>query len=73
MQAKGDPKSPEAMDLAKRWMAQVSLFTRGDPAVSAKVGAMWKEAMADPAKAPKLPMTPELMAFVGEAYKAAQA
>ena len=73
LQAKGDPGSPQAMDLARRWMAQVNRFTGGDPAVTQKVGAMWKEAMADPAAASKMPMTPELMAFVGEAYRRAQA
>ena len=71
LQAKGDPGSPEAMDLATRWMAQVERFTGGDPAVNAKVGAMWKEALADPSTAPRMPMTPELMGFVGEAYRRA--
>ena len=73
LHAKGDPGSPEAIDLARRWMAQVDKFTRGDPQVNAKVQGMWNEAMADPATAPKLPMSPELMRFVGEAFRRSQA
>ena len=73
LQAKGDPGSPEAMDLARRWMAQVNRFTGGDSAVTQKVSAMWKDAMSDPATAPRMPMDLSLMSFVGEAYKRAQA
>ena len=53
-------------------MAQVNAFTYGDPAVNAKVGAMWKDALSDPETAPKMPMDAALMGFVGEAYRAAQ-
>jgi DNA-binding transcriptional MerR regulator len=70
--AKGDPTSPEAKDLARRWMAQVSFFTQGDMALAGKVKAMWNEAMADPKSAPKLPLNPEIFAFVQVAWKAAQ-
>lgn len=70
---KGDAASPEAKDLARRWMAQVNLFTRGDPALAAKVKAMWNDAMADPNSAPKLPLNPAIFAFVEKAWKAAQA
>lgn len=71
--AKGDPASPEAKDLARRWMAQVSLFTHGDAALAGRVKALWNDAMADPQSAPKLPLNPEIFAFIGEAWKAAQA
>jgi DNA-binding transcriptional MerR regulator len=73
LMAKGDPTSPEAQDLARRWKAQVALFTQGDPAVAAKVKAMWDEAMADPKSAPKLPLDPEVFAFVEKAWKATEA
>jgi DNA-binding transcriptional MerR regulator len=72
LMAKGDPFSDAAQDLARRWMAQVRLFTQGDPAVNQKVMGMWKEAMADPKAAPKLPMNPEIMAFVQKAWTKAQ-
>ena len=73
LMAKGDPASPEAMDLARRWMALVGQFTGGDPKLAAKVKAVWNDAMADPSAAPKLPLNPEIFAFVGEAWKRAQA
>jgi len=70
---KGDPESPAAKNLARRWFAQIARFTGGDPAVTAKLGKVWSESMRDPALAPQLPMTPELMAFVGAAKRAADA
>ena len=73
LMAKGDPASPEAMDLARRWKAQVDLFTGGDPGVETKVRAIWQEAMADPKAAPKLPLNPEVFAFVGKAFAALKA
>ena len=69
----GDPTSPEAMDLAGRWQAQVAKFTQGDPALAAKSAAMWKDAMADPAAAPRLPLNPEMFAFIGKAAAARKA
>lgn len=73
LMAKGDPASPEAMDLAARWMAQVARFSQGDPALAAKSAALWKEAMADPVAAPRLPLTPEMFAFIGKAQAARKA
>ncbi|HWA92462.1 MAG TPA: MerR family transcriptional regulator [Rhizomicrobium sp.] len=67
LMAKGDPYSDAARDLARRWQAQVRLFTQGDPKVDAKVRAMWSEAMADPKAAPRLPLNPEIFAFVRKA------
>ncbi len=65
--AKGDPTSPAALDLARRWKAQVEQFTRGDPGVAARVQAVWQDAMADPKAAPALPLNPEIFAFIGKA------
>lgn len=73
LMAKGDPASPEAKDLARRWKAQVNLFTGGNPEIAAKVKAVWSEAMADPQAAPKLPLNPELFAFIEKAWKASEA
>jgi DNA-binding transcriptional MerR regulator len=67
LMAKGDPYSAAATDLARRWQAQVRMFTQGDPAVNQKVMGMWKDAMANPATAPKLPLNPEIFAFVQKA------
>lgn len=67
LMAKGDPYSPAAQDLARRWQVQVRLFTQGDAEVDRKVLGMWKDAMANPATAPKLPLNPEIFAFVQKA------
>jgi len=67
LMAKGDPTSDAARDLARRWQAQVKLFTEGNPAMNQKVLGMWKEAMSDPNAAPKLPLNPEIFAFVQKA------
>jgi len=72
LMAKGDPYSPAAQDLARRWQAQVRLFTQGDPDVDRKVLGMWKDAMANPATAPKLPLNPEIFAFVQKAAKGSE-
>ena len=74
LMAKGaDPASPEATDLARRWMAQVGKFTGGDPKLFAKSAAVWKDAMGDPDAAPKLPANPEMFAFIGKAEAARKA
>jgi len=66
---KGDPTSPAALDLARRWKEQVSCFSGGNPDLERKGAAVLKDAMADPASAPKLPLTPELFHFVGLAIR----
>jgi len=71
--AKGDPASPEALDLARRWQALVDAFTQRNPAIEAKMQAVWRDAAADPSVAPSLPLTPEIRAFVGRAMAALKA
>jgi DNA-binding transcriptional MerR regulator len=73
LMAKGDPTSPDAMDLAARWSAQVAKFTQGDPALAEKATAMWKDAMSNPVAAPRLPVNPEMFAFIGKADAARKA
>lgn len=68
-----DPGSPQAADLARRWMAQVNRFTGGDAAINAKSSAMYKDAFSDPGTAQKMPFSGELWRFVGEAFKRTQA
>ena len=57
LQAKGDPGSPEAMDLSRRWMAQVRRFTGDDPAMIAKSAQANMELFSDPEAARKMPLT----------------
>jgi hypothetical protein len=53
--------------LARRWKAQVEKFSQGSPQLDAKARAVWNDAMSDPKAAPKLPMNPEMFAFMGKA------
>ncbi len=69
LQAKGNPGSPEAINLAERWMAQVRKFTGEDPVVIAKSAKVNLDALADPETAPKMPFDLSLMQFVSEAYR----
>lgn len=67
----GDPRSPEAMDLARRWMGKVFEATGGDPGLTRKMRAVAREINEQPvfAAAPGSPN--EMMDFVGQAYGAA--
>ena len=67
---KGDPASPAALDLARRWKTQVEKFTQDDAAMDAKARAVWNDAMSDPKAAPMLPLNREVFAFVGAAVAA---
>jgi hypothetical protein len=71
--AKGETGSPEAMDLARRWMIAVNQATGNDPALNQKVRAMWQEALQEPAVAAASPVSLEMMSFIGEAYQKALA
>jgi MerR family transcriptional regulator, thiopeptide resistance regulator len=68
-----DPNSPEAMDLAVRWMGLLNRFSGGDPAVHTKIEAMWKEALKDDQFREHSPMSLELMEYVGVAFRSAYA
>jgi hypothetical protein len=39
--------------------------------MSQKAMGVWKDAMANPSTAPKLPLNPEIFAFIGRAQAAA--
>ena len=73
LMAKGDPASPAAVDLARRWMALTEQFTRGDPGLTERAAKVWKEAMADPAAQGKLPVDPAMWDFVGKSVAALKA
>lgn len=67
----GDPTSPAAQDLARRWMAKVAEFTRGDAQVNAQLGAAWREVAADPTASRQMPFSPEVWSFIQKAQAAA--
>jgi len=70
MQAE-NPRSPEAMDLARRWMGKVFEATGGDPALTRKMKAAAREANEHPAFTAASGSGNALMDFVSEAYTAA--
>lgn len=66
----GDPASPEAQDLARRWTELVGQFTRGDAQVSSQLDTLYREAAADPQASRQMPASPEVFAFVQRAIAA---
>jgi DNA-binding transcriptional MerR regulator len=73
LMAKGDPTSPAALDLARRWGALVGQFTGGDPKLAEGARKVWTDAMADPKASQKLPIDPAMFAFIGKASAALKA
>jgi DNA-binding transcriptional MerR regulator len=71
LMAAGDPASPAAQDLGRRWKALYEQFTGGNKNLESKVNAVWRDAFADPAAAARLPVSQEMFAFIGAALKAA--
>lgn len=67
----GDPSSPEAMDLARRWMSKVFEATGGDPALTKKLKKVAREMHEQPAFAAASTSSNEMMDFVSQAYGAA--
>jgi DNA-binding transcriptional MerR regulator len=64
-----DPSAPQAVDLARRWMAMVKKATGGDPQITQKIERVWGDAMKDNAVAPMLPFGREVMDFIAAASK----
>jgi DNA-binding transcriptional MerR regulator len=68
----GDSTSPEAVAVGRRWKAGVAAFSM-DPGMRAKAQAVWRDAMADPEIAPKLPIDDSVFAFVSKILQQAEA
>ena len=67
---KGDPASPAAQDLARRWLAQTESFTKGDQILTTKLRNMTKDAMADPVTAAQMPYSKNDLIFLGKIFEA---
>jgi len=63
----GDPTSPAAQDMARRWVAFLGRLPVRDAKLKSKEEAVWKDAMNDPATAEKLVMYQEIGAFAKQA------
>ncbi len=64
LMAIGDLDSIRAKALVLRWNEMTIHFTKRDPEITRKVQAVWNEASANPDIAPRLPITPDMFAFV---------
>jgi len=62
MEAGTDPADPKAQELAKRWLALVTLFTGGDPGITESLGRMYKE--EGPEKASRGTFDADLLEYV---------
>lgn len=71
LMALGEASSPEAMDLARRWMGKVFEVTGGDPALTRKMRAVAREVHEQPAFAAASDLSNAVMDFVAQAYGAA--
>lgn len=71
LMAAGDPASPEAMDLARRWMGKVFEATGGDPGLTRKMKAVARETLEQPAFSAASSSSIPMMDFVSQAYGAA--
>jgi DNA-binding transcriptional MerR regulator len=65
----GDPGSPEALDLARRWGAQVRNFTQGDQQIAGQVAGMYQEGFTDPKMSGQMPFSPQIWSFMAQAQK----
>jgi len=64
----GDTTSPRALALAARWKAARGAFSP-NPEMQAKAAGVWRDALADPETAPKLPVGPAVFAFVRKIWE----
>ena len=65
------PDSAEAMDLARRWMAQVDLATGGKTELNLKVRDLSRDLLQRPDYAAQSPSSLAIMDYIGRAYGAA--
>jgi hypothetical protein len=68
---RADPRSPEAMDLARRWMGKVFEATAGDPLLTRKMKTVARETLGQSAFAAGSTSSIAMMDFVSQAYGAA--
>lgn len=69
----GDPASPAAQNLARRWLAHTQEFTKGDEILTTKLRNMTKDAFADPATAAQMPYSADDLLFLGLIFESMRA
>ena len=65
----GDPASPAAFDLARRWVAHTRTFTKGDQILETKLRNMVKDAFAHPITAQQMPYSKDDLVFLGKIFE----
>jgi MerR family transcriptional regulator, thiopeptide resistance regulator len=61
----GNHKSPEALDLARRWMQEVDKFTQGDPGMERSSYQFYHQGFSDPKTKDHMQFSQEVWDFVG--------
>lgn len=71
--ATGDPASPAALDLCRRWVAHANAFTKGDTIMKNKLRNMARDAFADPRTASQMPYSQDELLFLEQVFGALKA
>jgi DNA-binding transcriptional MerR regulator len=64
----GDPGSPQALDLGRRWIALAEEFTKRDPELTRSLRAIYREGFADPQLVRHMPFSAEVQRFINEVF-----
>ena len=65
----GDPASPAAQDLGRRWWAHTEALTNGDQILTTKLRNMVKDAFADATTAAQMPYSKDELIFLGRIFE----
>ena len=65
----GNPASPAAQDLGRRWWAHTEAFTKGDQILTNKLRNMVKDAFADATTAAQMPYSKDELIFLGRIFE----
>jgi DNA-binding transcriptional MerR regulator len=64
----GDPVSPAALDLGRRWKAHTAAVTPAGEDVAGRMRNMVRDALADPVTAPQMPFSANELAFLEQIF-----
>jgi DNA-binding transcriptional MerR regulator len=64
----GDPASPAALDLGRRWKAHNAAVTPAGQDVALRMRSMVRDALADPVTAPQMPFSVQEMEFLEQIF-----
>jgi len=64
----GDPASPAALDLGRRWKAHTAAVTSAGEDVAGRMRSMVRDALADPVTAPQMPFSAQDLEFLEQIF-----